>query len=76
MCARDRPSLTKWTTAGAKALAWHCNDAEELIMPEKSARPVGPWGKFFALFLGVPPIAVLATDEDDEAENSAEPPRR
>lgn len=44
-------------------------------MPEESARPVGPWGKFVALFLGVPPIAVLATDDDDESDNPPRPSR-
>lgn len=37
-------------------------------MAQETARPVGPWGKFVALFLGVPPIAVLAADEDDDEE--------
>lgn len=47
---------------------------KELMMPE-SSRPVGPWGKFVALFLGVPPIAVLAADDDDEADDSVAPRR-
>lgn len=42
------------------------------MMAEESARPVGPWGKFVALFLGIPPIAVLAADDDDESDD---PPR-
>ena len=42
-------------------------------MAQETERPVGPWGKFVALFLGVPPIAVLAADEDeDEDEPSAQ----
>ena len=39
-------------------------------MPE-SSHPVGPWGKFVALFLGIPPIAVLADDDDEAADSSA-----
>ena len=42
-------------------------------MPEQSEPRVGPWGKFVALFLGVPPIAVLAADDDDESDDPAAP---
>ena len=42
-------------------------------MPEQSARPVGPWGTFVALFLGVPPIAVLAADEDEDVDEDIPP---
>ena len=45
-------------------------------MPEESARPVGPWGKFVALFIGVPPIAVLAADDDEDVDEQALPERR
>ena len=49
-------------------------------MPEESARPIGPWGKFVALFLGVPPIAVLAADDDGDVDEDTPPeqaaPRR
>jgi hypothetical protein len=45
-------------------------------MPDESARSVGPWGKFMALFLGVPPIAVLAADDDEDDDEPVAPQRR
>ena len=45
-------------------------------MPEKSARPVGPWGKFVALAMGIPPVAVLAAADDDEDVDEDVPPQR
>ena len=44
-------------------------------MPEESARPVGPRGKFVALAMGVPPIAVLAADNDEDVDEH-DPPQR
>jgi len=45
-------------------------------MPEESARPVGPWGKFVALAMGIPPIAVLAADDDEDVDEHDPPQPR
>ena len=42
-------------------------------MPDESTRPMGPWGKFVALFLGVPPLAVYAADMDDDEDHESGP---
>ena len=45
-------------------------------MPEESARPVGPWGKLVALLMGVPPVAVLAADDDEDVDENDPPQQR
>lgn len=42
-------------------------------MPDESTRPMGPWGKFVALFLGVPPLAVYAAEMDDDEDDESRP---
>ncbi|MCR2802105.1 MULTISPECIES: hypothetical protein [unclassified Microbacterium] len=44
-------------------------------MARETARSSGWWGKFVALFLGVPPIAVQAADEDTDDEPGPFAPR-
>jgi hypothetical protein len=44
-------------------------------MPDESRRRMGPWGKFVALFLGAPPLAVYAADlDDDDDDDESGPP--
>ena len=48
-------------------------------MPEESEQPIGLWGKFVALFLGVPPVAFRGDayhqDVDQDVPSERQPPR-
>jgi len=42
-------------------------------MSKKTSGGSSWWGRFVALFLGVPPIAVQAADQDDAADDEPGP---